>query len=308
MRYDGNLRMNGQFSRIEGLQQPQSSKKELKDAIAIVGMSFRLPGANTIDEFWSLLKSGKEGIIKVPDGRWDESQCFTIVDNTRETEAGFLNIPVEEIDAKFFGLSPKEVELMDPQQRLVLCVMHESLEHACINPTTLKGTQTGIFGGWWRNDFKEILQEAGSLQGKDFFRSYLGNTLGTLTSRISHVLETTGPSISTESGCSTSIVAVDMACKSLLLEECNLGLAFGVNLFLHPFNINSINSVIAPDGRCKTFDEDADGFGRAEGCTFLVLKRYPDALRDEDRIWGIIRGTAVVQDGMSSSMGTPTVN
>jgi acyl transferase domain-containing protein len=301
MRYHYSLRKNEP-------QPPSSSRKELKDAIAIVGMSLRLPGANTVEEFWSLLKSGNEGIIRVPDGRWNESQCFTIMDNSRETEAGFLNVPVDEIDAKFFGLSPKEVELMDPQQRLVLCVMHESLEHACINPTTLKGTQTGIFGGWWRNDFKEILQETGGLQGKDFFRSYLGNTLGTLTSRISHVLETTGPSISTESGCSTSIVAVDMACKSLLLEECNLGLAFGVNLFLHPFNINSINSVIAPDGRCKTFDENADGFGRAEGCTFIVLKRYPDALRDGDRIWAIIRGTAVVQDGMSSSMGTPTAS
>jgi hypothetical protein len=103
MRYHYSLRKNEP-------QPPSSSRKELKDAIAIVGMSLRLPGANTTEEFWSLLKSGNEGIIRVPDGRWNESQCFTIMDNSRETEAGFLNVPVDEIDAKFFGLSPKEVE------------------------------------------------------------------------------------------------------------------------------------------------------------------------------------------------------
>jgi acyl transferase domain-containing protein len=284
---------------------------EVKDSIAIIGISFRLPGANTLEEFWSLLKEGREGIIKVPEWRWGEESNFTEGNaaNVRETEAGFLTCPVLEIDAKFFGLSPKELAYLDPQQRLILELVWEGLEHACINPGKLRNSQTGVFGGWWRNEYKEILQEAGGLQSNEFFRTYMGNTIATLTSRISHILELTGPSISTESGCSTSMVAVDMACKSLLNEDCDLALAFGVNLFLHPFTGDDFaKSIMAPDGRSKTFDADADGFGRAEGCTVLVLKRYADALNDNDRIWGLIRGTAVVQEGLSKSIGTPTVH
>lgn len=140
----------------------------------------------------------------------------------------------------------------------------------------------------------------------EFFRSYLGNCFGVLTARISHTLGLTGPAITTESGCSSSIVAVDLACKSLQRKETNISLACGVNLLIHPFTGKTMNTVLAPDGHCKTFDASADGFGRAEGCGVLVLKRYSDAVRDGDRVWGLIRGSAVVQEGASRSLGTPT--
>lgn len=130
-----------------------------------------------------------------------------------------------------------------------------------------------MFGGAWRTDYREALQTAGVGEA-EFFRSYLGNSFGVLTARISHCLGLTGPSVSTESGCSSSIVAVDLACKSLLRRETDLSLACGVNLLIHPFTGKTMNTVLAPDGHCKTFDASADGFGRAEGCGVLVLKRY----------------------------------
>jgi len=116
----------------------------LADSIAIVGMGLRFPGSNNIDEFWDLLINGKDGIIKVPDERWTEQQCFMRSQNTRNTQAGFLKCPIDQIDAKFFGLSPMEVSYMDPQQRLTLQVMWEAFEHAGINPVDLKNSKTGV--------------------------------------------------------------------------------------------------------------------------------------------------------------------
>lgn len=136
----------------------------------------------------------------------------------------------------------------------------------------------------------------------------MGNALGTLTARISHYFDLAGPAISTESGCSTSIVGVDLACENLRNENCKLAIAMGCNLLIHSFSVNMLNLVVSQNGRCKTFDADADGFGRAEGVAALVLKRFPDAVADGDRIWGLIRGSAVVQEGPSKSMGTPTVD
>lgn len=162
---------------------------------------------------------------------------------------------------------------------------------------------------WWRGDYKELLQMQGALFDTDFLRGYMGNALGPFTARISHFLELIGPSFSTESGCSTSVVGVDMACDSLRNEACNLAIAVGANLLLHPYTLGDglMEGVLARDGRCKTFDSSADGFGRAEGIGVLILKRYSDAIGDGDRIWGLILGSAVVQEGPSKSMGTPTV-
>lgn len=176
----------------------------------------------------------------------------------------------------------------------------EALEHAGIDPYTLKNSLTGVFGGWWRNDYKEMLQTCG-IGDSDFLRGYLGNALGPLTARIAHVFELIGPAFSTESGCSTSIAGVDMACDSLRNDACDLAIAVGANLLLHPFSPNLMEGVLAPDGRCKTFDASADGFGRAEGIGVLILKRFANAVADGDRIWGIIRGSAVVQEGPSKS-------
>lgn len=247
---------------------------DVQDSIAIVGMACRFPGANSLSEFWDLLIQGKDAIGPAPEGRWTPSKCPNLPEDAINSRAGFLNFPLEDFDSKFFGVSPMELEFMDPQQRLTLQLAWEALEDAGIDPLSLRNSYTGVFGGAWRSDYREALQNAGMGEA-EFFRSYLGNSVGVITARISHCLGLTGPSVSTESGCSSSIVAVDLACKSLLRGETDLSLATGVNLLIHPFTGKTMNTVLAPDGHCKTFDESADGFGRAEGAGVLVLKRYP---------------------------------
>jgi thioester reductase-like protein len=278
---------------------------DYKNAVAIVGISCRFPGANNIEEFWDLLIDGKNLISPVPEGRWTLDNCPKVLDDALKSTGGFLNLPLDEFDGKFFGMSPMELSTTDPQQRLLLQVAWEALEEGGIDPTSLKNSYTGVYAGAWRTDYKELIQD-GNCEESDFLRVYLGNSYGVLTARISHFLGLTGPSISTESGCSSSMVAIDLACKSLHLGETDISLACGINLLIRPFTGESIGTVLAPDGHCKTFDASADGFGRAEGCGVLVLKRYADAVRDGDKVHALIRGSAVVQEGASRSLGTPT--
>jgi acyl transferase domain-containing protein/NADPH:quinone reductase-like Zn-dependent oxidoreductase/SAM-dependent methyltransferase/acyl carrier protein len=278
---------------------------DYKNAVAIVGISCRFPGANNMDEFWNLLIEGKDLIAPVPEGRWTLENCPQVLDGALKSAGGFLNLPLDEFDGKFFGMSPMELSTTDPQQRLLLQVAWEALEEGGIDPTSLKNSYTGVFAGAWRTDYRELIED-GNFDESDFLRVYLGNSYGVLTARISHFLGLTGPSISTESGCSSSMVAVDLACKSLQHGETDISLACGINLFVRPFTGKCMGTIVSPDSRCKTFDANADGFGRAEGCGVLVLKRYADAVRDGDKVHALIRGSAVVQEGASRSLGTPT--
>lgn len=293
-------------SGFENWEWTQKRPSHVKEPIAIVGMSCRYPDADNVEEFWNLLNEGREGIREVPLHRWTrESLGHRLPEQMRKTHAGFLKSPVDEFDAKFFGISPKEAVFMDPQQRLLHEVTWEALEDAAIDPLKLYGSHTGVFTGSWMTDYRDIIRHG---TDKDFFRSYMGNGIGSAAARLSFLLGLTGPSIATESGCSSAIVAVDMACKSLRNGESNMALACGVNLILHPFTPDMMKYVIAPDGRCKTFDEKADGFGRAEGCGVLVLKTLSNAIKEGDHIWGVIRGSSVAQEGISRSLGTPTVH
>lgn len=210
---------------------------------------------------------------------------------------------MDEFDSKLYGISPKEMEFLDPQQRLLLEVTWEALENATIDPLSLQRSHAGVFVGAWMNDYKDLMAKLGS---DEFYRIYIGNSFGAAAARLSFFLGLTGPSVATESGCSSAMVAVDLACKSLRRGETSLALACGVNLLLLPFTKDTMSFVISKDGKCKTFDESADGFGRAEGCGVLVLKKYADAVKDGDNIWALIRGSSCVQEGVSRSMGTPT--
>lgn len=196
-------------------------------------MSCRYPGANSLLEFWKLLSDGAEAIGEPPSFRWTKEHTTNVSPQDRKSQAGFLNSPVDEFDAKFFGLSPKEAAYMDPQTRLLHEVVWESLEDAGIDPLSLYGTHTGIFTGSWMNDYKDIVASSAE---KDFFRTYMGNSIGAAAARLSFLLGLTGPSIAAESGCSSAIVALDLAVKSLRLGETDLALAGGVNLLLHAFN------------------------------------------------------------------------
>jgi malonyl CoA-acyl carrier protein transacylase len=277
------------------------------EPIAIIGIGCRFPGAKDPESFWQLLRNGVDAIAQVPEDRWDIDAFYDPEPGTpgkMSTRWGGFLEQVDQFDPSFFGISPREVERMDPQQRLVLEVAWEALENAGLAPEKLAGSQTGVFMGVGNYDY-------GRLLAKDISRvnAYdgTGNTLSIAANRLSYILNLRGPSVLMETACSSSLVALHFACRSLLQEESNLCLVGGVSLMLspEPFITYSHARMMAADGRCKTFDASADGYVRGEGCGVVVLKRLSDALRDEDNILAVIKGTAVNQDGLSNGLTAP---
>ncbi|HEY9804634.1 MAG TPA: acyl carrier protein [Leptolyngbyaceae cyanobacterium] len=277
------------------------------EAIAIIGIGVRFPGAQNPESFWHLLREGVDAITEVPPERWNVDEFYDPKPATPGkmiTRCGGFLDDVGSFDAGFFGISPREAECIDPQQRLVLEVAWEALENAGIAPHTLNSSQTGVFVGIGNYDY-------GRLQSWHFSRlnAYdgTGTTLGVAANRLSYVLNLQGPSLVVETSCSSSLVAVHYACQSLRTKESNLCLVGGVSLMLSPEShiIFSQAKMMAADGRCKTFDASADGYVRGEGCGVVVLKRLSDALRDGDNILATIRGSAVNQDGRSNGLTAP---
>lgn len=282
------------------------------EPIAIVGMACRFPaGANSPDEYWELLRDGRDGVSTVPLARWDHAPFLDPSSQrpgtTYAQHAGFIEQRVDTFDAPFFGISPREAASMDPQQRLLLEETWEALEHAGIPPDRLAGSATGVFVGIPAGDYLQLQQRGGTLADIDaHWASGFAHSIA--SGRISYLLDLQGPSISLDTACSSSLVAVHQACQSLRARESNLALAGGVNLILSPESFVGFarTHMLAADGRCKTFDASADGFVRGEGCGIVVLKRLRDAQRDGDRILAVIRGTAVNQDGASASLTAPS--
>jgi acyl transferase domain-containing protein/acyl carrier protein len=276
--------------------------------IAIIGMGCRLPGGVCSPEaFWGLLRDGIDAISEVPPDRWNVDSYYhpdpdhpgTIV--TRY--GGFVD-GVEQFDAVFFGISPREARQLDPQQRLLLEVCWETLEHAGVPPSSLLGTQTGVFIGISTNDYLQRLNRR-----VEEIDAYLGtgNALSLAANRLSYTFGLEGPSLAIDTACSSSLVAIHQACQSLRSGESDIAIGGGVNLLLDPtVSINHSRAhMLAPDGRCKAFSAAADGMVRAEGCGLVLLKRLSDALRDGDSILAIIRGSAVNQDGRTSGLTVP---
>ena len=277
------------------------------EPIAIIGMGLRFPGANNPESFWHLLREGVDAITEIPPERWNVDQFYDPKPATPgkmiTRHGGFLD-QVDQFDPSFFGISPRETERIDPQQRLVLEVAWEALENAGIAPDKLSGSQTGVFIGIGNYDYSRL--QNGHLSNLNAYDGP-GTTLGIAANRLSYVLNLRGPSLVVETSCSSSLVAVHLACQSLYTGESNLCLVGGVNLILSPESniIFSHAQMMAADGRCKTFDASADGYVRGEGCGLIVLKRLREALRDEDNILAIIRGSAVNQDGLSNGLTAP---
>ncbi|UQA57008.1 type I polyketide synthase [Polyangium aurulentum] len=291
-------------SRIDGI--------EIIDAepIAIVGMGCRFPGgANSPGELFDLLASGRDAITEIPRERWDIDQYYDpdpAAPGKMNTRWSGLVDKVDQFDPYFFGISPREAVNIDPQQRLLLEVAWEALEDGGLPPDRLVGSRTGVFIGACTNDYA-LLQ---SLEGDPFRLDpsfAIGNANCFLAGRLSYLFGFEGPSLVVDTICSSSLVAVHLACQSLRRGESELALAGGVNLILSPLNTVSTSKqrTMAPDGRCKTFDARADGFVRAEGCGVIALKRLSDALANGDRIHALIRGSAVNQDGRSNGMTAP---
>lgn len=286
---------------------PDARSEMESESIAIIGIGCRFPGSSGPQEFWQSIRDGVDAITEVPADRFNLDEVYdsdpTIPGKISTRWGGFVD-QVDQFDSQFFGISPREAARMDPQQRLLLEVTWEALEDAGQASETLTGSQTGVFVGISNNDY-------GRTQFGDFSRidayAGTGNALSITANRISYLMDFRGPSIAIDTACSSSLVAVHLACTSLRNGESTLAIAGGVNLILSPaITMNFTKAgVMAPDGRCKTFDSGANGYVRSEGAGLVVLKPLSRALADNDTIYAVIRGSAVNQDGRSNGLMAP---
>ncbi len=288
------------------------AEKADTEPIAVVGLGCRLPGGvNTPAQYWQLLKDAASGIVRVPPERWDADAYYsadhTVPGTICTREGGFLTSwRPDEFDAEFFGMSPREANGMDPQQRLLLEVAWEALENAGITAQSIRGSQTSVFVGLTTFDYSLIFTGTSQPEDVDPYISF-GNAPNFAAGRLAYFLGVHGPAVVIDTACSSSLVAVHLACQSLRRRESDQALAAGVNLILSPQNSIATSrwGMLAPDGRCKTFDAAADGYVRGEGAGVVVLKRLGDALRDGDSVLAVVRGSAVNQDGPSSGQTVP---
>ncbi|MCF6524679.1 type I polyketide synthase [Streptomyces sp. JJ36] len=279
------------------------------EPVALIGLGCRFPGGVTdADSYWELLAKGTDAIQEIPADRWDAEAFHAEAHGTpgrmSTRYGGFLD-RVDTFDHEFFGISRREAVAMDPQQRLALEVTWEALENAGRAPGALAGSRTGVFLGVCSNDFAtRTLRDP--LDATAYAST--GTAHSVVPGRISYTLDLRGPSVAVDSACSASLVAVHQACQALRAGECDLAVGGGVNVILSPIPsiaFSQFPGMVAPDGRCKTFDASADGYVRGEGCGIVVLKRLSDALRDRDAILAVVRGGAVNQDGRSSGITAP---
>ncbi len=278
------------------------------EPIAIVGLSCRFPGGETPEAFWELLEAGRDAVGPIPADRWDVARYHGAAGpgRSRAAEGAFLE-DVRGFDAAFFHLSGREADALDPQQRLLLEVAWEALECSGLAPDRLKGSRTGVFVGLTSHDYADRQIARGEAERIDaYFGS--GNTACFAAGRLSYLLGLNGPSLAVDTACSASLVALHQAVRSLRSGECERALVGGAHLMLSPggFLYNDVTGALSPDGRSKTFDASADGFGRGEGGAVLVLRRLSDALAAGERIHAVIRGSAVNQDGAGGGLTVPS--
>lgn len=281
-----------------------------RDPVALVGIGCRFPGA-VVDpaSFWAFLSEGRDAIGEIPPSRIDLAHYFDARPATpgriMTRWGGFLK-GIEDFDAGFFGISPREAERLDPQQRLLLETAWEALEDAGVDADALNGSATAVFVGQWLSDFESRL--FADPEGVDFFMT-TGSGRYASSGRLSYLLGLRGPSLTLDSACSSSLAAVHLAVRSIRSGESDLALAGGANVILQP-HISiaySQSRMMAPDGHCKFGDAKGDGYVRSEGAGLVVLKSLARALADGDRIYALIEGSAVNNDGRASgSMGTPS--
>lgn len=278
------------------------------EPIAIVGLSCRFPGgAISVDRYWALMRDGVDAIAEVPDDRWDRDALYSADREKRGKTyikwGGFLD-GIDQFDPEFFGISPREAAHIDPQQRLLLEVAYESLEHAGIPVERIRGSRSGVFVGLFIHDYAHI-----QLYDREAIDAYTGTgtSMSIAANRISYLYDLRGPSVALDTACSSSLVALHQGCESIRTGACDMVLAGGVNTILRPEMTIAMSkaSMLSPDGRCHSFDAEANGYVRAEGAGMVVLKRLQDAQRDGDVIHAVIRSTAVNQDGRTKGISVP---
>ncbi|EGD48846.1 6-deoxyerythronolide-B synthase [Ruminiclostridium papyrosolvens DSM 2782] len=276
--------------------------------IAVIGISGKFAGSETIEEFWDHLEHGDSCIEQINRKGWDERNYYDPYPDRKNksiSKWGGLLKNIDSFDASFFNISPLEAERMDPQQRLFLEEGYKSIEDAGYSPEQLSGKKVGVFVGGRSSDYKEktLMEEEINAQ------TFLGNDMSILAARLSYFLNLKGPSMAVDTACSSSLIAIHSACGSIRRGESEIALAGGVFAISSPefYIMTSKTNMLSPDGKCKTFDNSANGIVLGEGVGVLVLKPLKAAIEDRDNIYGVIKGTAVNQDGKTKGITAPSM-
>ena len=275
--------------------------EQQEDAIAVVGMACRFPGAPDLDAFWRLLEGGVDAVTE---RRRDTGPWSGVVGDPAAERGygsfGFLD-GMDQFDSRFFRILPIEARMMDPRQRLLLEVAWQAVEDAGIDPNDLAGSRTGVYVGVGASEYRDLIEASGEEGG------YLGTAGSVAAGRVAFALGLMGPAMPVDLACASSLVAVHQAVVGLRRGEIDLALVGGANAVLSPSITKFMAELgmLSSRGQCRTFDADADGFVRGEGCGMVVLKRLADAEADGDPIWGVVLGSAVSHNGVSAGMTVP---
>ncbi len=286
---------------------PVPRERREAEPIALVGLATRLPGAPDLAAFWTLLTEGRDTVGEVPGDRWDVDRYYDDKPGTPGTTTskwgGFLD-DVARFDARFFGIPAAEAARMDPQQRILLEETWHALEDAGTSPERLRGGRVGVYVGASATEYgQRQMRDPNAVDAL----TTTGGALSVAAGRISYAYDFRGPSIAVDTACSSSLVALHLAVRALRASECDVAVVGGVNVLLGPEITIGLSAagMMAPDGRCKPFDASADGYVRGEGCVVAVLKPLRDAVRAGDRVYAVVAGTAVNQDGHSNGLTAP---
>ena len=305
---DDNLSQSDQSAAVNSVAKQDQPQKSGPLAIAVIGMAGRFPMAADLNEYWQNIAEGKDCISEIPASRWSIDAYYDPDPKVpQKTSCKWMGVleDADKFDPLFFTISPREAELMDPQQRVLLQACWQCIEDSGYDPFGLSGSLCGAFVGFAGSDYSQLMNSEG-LNALGF----TGVASSILAARISYFLNLQGPCLTIDTACSSSLVAMSEACDSLTAGNSDLALAGGVCVMAGPgvHIMASKAGMLSPDGRCYAFDQRANGFVPGEGVGVVLLKRLDDATRDRDRIYGIIRGWGVNQDGKSNGITAPNPN
>lgn len=285
-----------------------ANKSSTEEIIAIVGLSGKFPGAANAEEFWENIKNGVDSVTEIPEDRWSVKEFYdqdrTAPEKTYSKWQGLVK-DIEYFDPLFFNLSPREASFIDPQQRLFLEECWKTFEDAGFSPDDVMGSKCGVYVGAGEGDYIKRLKNETTMP-----YTLIGNSSAILSARISYLLNLKGPSMSINTACSGSLVAIHLAVQSILSGDCNIALAGGVYLQTEAdLHVQTSKAgMLSEDGRCKAFDQSGNGFVPAEGVGVVLLKKLSEAERDGDHIYGVIRGSKINQDGSTNGITAPSAD
>ena len=282
----------------------------VKEPIAIVGMACRFPNADNLQQYWDLIRRGGNATREIPNDRFPVDHLYDSdydAPGKMVSKWACLLETLGDFDPKFFGIAPREASRMDPQQRMLLEVSWQAMEHAGILPSQLSKTPTGVFMGVSQVDYVKLVGQYDDFLKLIDAHTGTGTSLSISSNRLSYAYDFSGPSASVDTACSSAMVALHQAVQSLRQHECNAALAGAVNICITPDSMISLSKarMVSPTGQCRPFHEDANGYVRGEGAGVVLLKRLSDAVADGDNVLAVIRHTAVNHGGRTSGITAP---